>query len=69
MQSRIPISKPLSLVVIGLIIGVSLGLGSGYAVFYPDMIDQRSKTFEERIADIEKKGAARTKRSTKIKVE
>ncbi len=53
MQSRIPVSKPLALVVIGLIIGVSLGLGSGYAVFYPDMVNERSKTVEERISDIE----------------
>ena len=53
MQSRIPVSKPLALVVIGLIIGVSLGLGSGYAVFYPDMVNQRSQTVEERIDDIE----------------
>jgi len=53
MQSRLPVSKPLALVVIGLIIGVSLGLGSGYAVFYPDMVNQRSKTVEERIVDVE----------------
>ncbi len=53
MQSRLPVSKPLALVVIGLIIGVSLGLGSGYAVFYPDMVNQRNKTVEERIVDVE----------------
>jgi len=53
MQSRLPVSKPLALVVIGLIIGVSLGLGSGYAVFYPDMVNERSKTVEDRIEDIE----------------
>jgi uncharacterized phage infection (PIP) family protein YhgE len=53
MQTRIPVSKPLALVVIGLIIGLSLGLGSGYAVFYPDMVNQRSKTVEERITDVE----------------
>ncbi|MBE0633248.1 hypothetical protein IH574_01645, partial [Candidatus Bathyarchaeota archaeon] len=53
MQSRIPVSKPLALVVIGILIGLSLGLGSGYAVFYPDMVNQRSKTVEERVADIE----------------
>jgi len=53
MQSRLPVSKPLALVVIGLIIGVSLGLGSGYAVFYPDMVNERSKTVEVRIVNIE----------------
>ncbi|MCW4011815.1 MAG: hypothetical protein NWF07_02360 [Candidatus Bathyarchaeota archaeon] len=53
MQSRLPVSKPLALVIIGLIIGVSLGLGSGYAVFYPDMVNERSKTVEDRIGDIE----------------
>ena len=53
MQSRLPVSKPLALVVIGLIIGVSLGLGSGYAVFYPDMVNERNKTVEERIVDVE----------------
>lgn len=53
MQSRIPVSKPLALVVIGIIIGLSLGLGSGYAVFYPDMVNQRSKTVDERVTDIE----------------
>ena len=53
MQSRLPVSKPLALVIIGLIIGVSLGLGSGYAVFYPDMVNERNKTVEDRIEDIE----------------
>ncbi len=53
MQSKIPVSKPLALVVIGLIIGVSLGLGSGYAVFYPDMVNQRNRSIEERITDLE----------------
>lgn len=53
MQSRLPVSKPLALVIIGLIIGVSLGLGSGYAIFYPDMVNERSKTVEERITDVE----------------
>ncbi len=53
MQSRLPVSKPLALVIIGLIIGVSLGLGSGYAIFYPDMVNERSKTVEDRIVDIE----------------
>ena len=53
MQSRLPVSKPLALVIIGLIIGTSLGLGSGYAIFYPDMVNERSKTVEERIVDIE----------------
>jgi len=58
MQTRIPVSKPLALVIIGLIIGLSLGLGSGYAVFYPDMVNQRSKTVEERIGDVEDSVAA-----------
>ena len=53
MQSSVSVSKPLALVVIGLIIGVSLGLGSGYAVFYPDMVKQRNKTVEERVNDVE----------------
>ena len=52
MQSSVSVSKPLALVVIGLIIGVSLGLGSGYAVFYPDMVKQRNKTVEERVNDV-----------------
>jgi hypothetical protein len=53
MQTRLPISKPLLLVLIGLIIGASLGLGSGYAVFYPSMVRERSQTFEERVGGIE----------------
>jgi uncharacterized phage infection (PIP) family protein YhgE len=53
MESRLPISKPLLLVLIGLIIGASLGLGSGYAVFYPNMVNERSRTFEEQVADVE----------------
>ncbi|MFW9835693.1 MAG: hypothetical protein ACFFEK_16945, partial [Candidatus Thorarchaeota archaeon] len=53
MQQRLPVSKPLALVIIGLIIGISLSLGSGYAVFYPDMVNQRNKSVEERITDIE----------------
>ena len=53
MQTRLPISKPLLLVLIGLIIGASLGLGSGYAVFYPSMIKKRTQTIEERVGGIE----------------
>lgn len=53
MQTRLPISKPLLLVLIGLIIGASLGLGSGYAVFYPSMVRVRSQTIEERVGGIE----------------
>jgi hypothetical protein len=53
MESRLPISKPLLLVLIGLIIGVSLGLGSGYAVFYPNMVNEKSRTIEGRVVDVE----------------
>jgi len=53
MERRLPISKPLLLVLIGLIIGASLGLGSGYAVFYPNMVNERSRTIEEQVADVE----------------
>jgi hypothetical protein len=53
MQSRLPVSKPLLLVLIGLIIGASLGLGSGYAVFYPSMVREQSRTIEDRVSDIE----------------
>jgi chromosome segregation ATPase len=53
MQSRIPLSKPLALVIIGLIMGLWLGLGSGYAVFYPELVNQRNKTLEARIIDLE----------------
>ena len=53
MQSRLPISKPIFLVLIGLIIGTSLGLGSGYAVFYPGMVREQSHTLEDRVGDIE----------------
>ncbi len=53
MQTRLPISKPLLLVLIGLIIGASLGLGSGYAVFYPSMVKERTQTIEERVGGIE----------------
>jgi archaellum component FlaC len=66
MQSRIPVSKPLALVVIGIIIGLSLGLGSGYAVFYPDMVNQRSKTIEERVTDIEDNVSAMDSKITGI---
>ena len=53
MERRLPISKPLLLVLIGLIIGASLGLGSGYAVFYPNMVNERSRTIEEQVADVD----------------
>ncbi len=47
------VSKPLALVVIGLILGASLGLGSGYAVFYPEMVEQSNRNIEDRITDLE----------------
>ena len=53
MESRLPVSKPLLLVLIGLIIGASLGLGSGYAVFYPNMVNEKSRTIEGRVVDVE----------------
>ncbi len=53
MESRRPVSKPLLLVLIGLIIGASLGLGSGYAVFYPNMVNENSRTIEGRVIDVE----------------
>jgi len=53
MQTKLPISKPLLLVLIGLIIGASFGLGSGYAVFYPSMVKERTQTLEERVGGIE----------------
>lgn len=53
MQVRISTSKPLTLVVIGLFIGVSLGIGSGYAVFYPEMVRQRDQSNVERLSILE----------------
>ena len=53
MERRLPVSKPLLLVLIGLIIGASLGLGSGYAVFYPNMVNENSRTIEGRVIDVE----------------
>ncbi len=47
------VSKPLAFVVIGLILGASLGLGSGYAVFYPEMVEQSNREIEDRITDLE----------------
>ena len=47
------VSKPLALVVIGLILGASLGLGSGYAVFYPEMVEQSNRDLEDRITSLE----------------
>ena len=58
MQVRIPTSKPLALVVIGLLIGVSLGLGSGYAIFYPEMVRQRDQSNVESLSILEKDFAA-----------
>ena len=53
METDGPISKPLALIVIGLILGASLGLGSGYAVFYPEMVEQSNKDLEDRITGLE----------------
>ena len=53
MESRLPVSKPLLLVLIGLIIGASLGLGSGYAIFYPNMVNENTRTIEGRVIDVE----------------
>jgi predicted nucleic acid-binding Zn-ribbon protein len=53
MQSKGFFSKPIALVLIGLILGTSLGLGGGYAVFYPQMVKQQSRSIEERIHDVE----------------
>ena len=47
------VSKPLAFVIIGLILGASLGLGSGYAVFYPEMVEQSNRDIEDRITDLE----------------
>lgn len=47
------VSKPLAFVIIGLILGASLGLGSGYAVFYPEMVEQSNRDIEDRIMDLE----------------
>jgi len=46
------VSKPLALIVIGLILSASLGLGSGYAVFYPEMVEQSNSELEDRITDL-----------------
>jgi len=47
------VSKPLAFVIIGLILGASLGLGSGYAVFYPEMVEQSNRDIEDRMTDLE----------------
>jgi chaperonin cofactor prefoldin len=47
------VSKPLAFVIIGLILGASLGLGSGYAVFYPEMVEQSNRDLEDRMTDLE----------------
>jgi len=57
MQSG-PSSKPLLLVVIGLILGASLGLGSGYAIFYPQLIRESNQSIEDRIRGVEESLAA-----------
>lgn len=46
-------SKPLALVVIGLVIGASLGIGSGYAILFPQMVRERTQTTEERMDVLE----------------
>ena len=43
------ISKPLALVIIGLLIGASLGLGTGYALIFPDMVNKREEAIEEQV--------------------
>ena len=53
MSSGSSLNKPLALVVIGLLVGASLGLGSGYAVFYPEMVRQKSKSLEDRVSSLE----------------
>jgi hypothetical protein len=53
MQSNGFLSKPIALVLIGLILGASLGLGSGYAVIYPQLVKQKNKSIEDRIDDAE----------------
>jgi prefoldin subunit 5 len=53
MQTDGLVSKPLALVLIGLILGASLGLGSGYAVFYPEMVEQSNRGIEDRITELE----------------
>ena len=53
MQATSSSSKPLALVLIGLVLGASLGLGSGYAVFYPQMVRESNRSIEERIQDME----------------
>lgn len=47
------VSKPLALVLIGLALGASLGLGSGYAVFYPAMVEKSNRGLEDRINVLE----------------
>ena len=46
-------SKPLALVIIGLVLGASLGLGSGYAILYPQMVRDSNKSIEDRIQEVE----------------
>jgi prefoldin subunit 5 len=53
MQSKGFLSKPLALVLIGIILGASLGLGGGYAVIYPQLVNQKNKSIEDRIDDVE----------------
>ena len=53
MQSNGFLSKPIALVLIGLILGASLGLGGGYAVIYPQLVKQKNKSIEDRIDDVE----------------
>lgn len=53
MQIKDIISKPFALVLIGLLLGASLGLGSGYALLFPGMVNQRNRTIEDQIGDVE----------------
>jgi len=46
-------SKPLALVIIGLVLGASLGLGSGYAIFYPQMVRDSNQSIEDRVTEVE----------------
>ena len=53
MQASGQSSKPLLLVIIGLILGASLGLGSGYAIFYPLLVRQNNQSVEDRVREVE----------------
>jgi len=53
MQSKGFFSKPIALVLIGLVLGASLGLGGGYAVIYPQMVKQQNRSIEDRLNEVE----------------